>query len=358
MILFVVDVLLLSVAMLLSFLLRDFFLPKAENFVHYWTILPFLILLFPMAFYFRGLYPSFGVDVIDELRDLTYSITIVYAIIATATLLFQGVWEYSRLVFLLSWALSVIIIPIGRAGIRKVFGGKPWWGIPVIIIGAGEAGERVIKSLQKHMHIGLRPILAVDDDPDRWGYIEKVSVIGGLNVIPEISKKLSIDHAIIAMPGVNRDNQKKIIQKYSKYFNHTFVIPDLFGLSSLWVSTRNLGGFLGLEVQQRLLKKASLIKKRAFDIILAITIGLLVTPFMLIISALIYIDSRGRIFFRQERMGIDDQRFEIIKFRTMHLDAEERLTHLLNQNPELKAEYEIYHKLKNDPRLKSRKNFA
>ena len=86
----------------------------------------------------------------------------------------------------------------------------------MIIIGAGQAGEKVIKSLRKHEQIGLRPVVAVDDDIDRWGYIDNIPVIGGLEVVPDLAKKMTIDHAIIAMPSVPRTRQKQIIQKYSK----------------------------------------------------------------------------------------------------------------------------------------------
>jgi Undecaprenyl-phosphate galactose phosphotransferase WbaP len=125
----------------------------------------------------------------------------------------------------------------------------------------------------------------------------------------------------------------------------------LFGLSSLWVSTRDLGGILGLEVQQSLLRKSSKIKKRLFDIVIASLLSLLLLPLCIVIALVIYFDSKGKTLFKQVRMGLNDTRFKIIKFRTMHCDAERRLNHLLNQYDELKEEYDRYHKLRNDPRL-------
>lgn len=350
-ILFFVDVVLLSASMIFALVLRDLYIPGQVNFAHYVQIMPFILSLFPLAFYLRGLYPGFGVDVIDELRNLTFSITIVYAILATMTFLVKGAWDYSRIAFMMSWIISLPLIPVGRSMVKNMMSKQSWWGIPVIIIGAGQAGEKVIKSLRKHEQIGLRPVVAVDDDIDRWGYIDNIPVIGGLEVVPDLAKKMTIDHAIIAMPSVPRTRQKQIIQKYSKNFTHTTVIPDLFGLSSLWVSTRDLGGILGLEVQQRLLKFSSLFKKRVFDILLATGIGILALPLLAIIAVLIKLDSRGSVFYRQERMGIGDSRFSIIKFRTMHVDADERLKDLLDEDPELRREYEIYHKLREDPRL-------
>lgn len=346
-----IDITLLAFALFSSIYIRNIFLPGQLDVIDYYSVIPLILPLFLIAYYFRGLYPGFGIDAIEELRTLTYSTTIVFAILASLSFLVKGAWEYSRLAFLLSWLMALPLIPLGRAFIKKMFGTKSWWGVPVIIIGAGRAGEHVIKSLQKHKHIGLRPVVAVDDDVDRWGYIHHIPVIGGLEIVPELAGKLNIDHSIIAMPGVSRKRQQEIIINYSKYFSSTTVIPELFGLSSLWVSSRDLGGILGLEVQQRLLKKSARFRKRIFDIVLASGLLVVLSPVYFFVSMMIKLDSKGRILFRQKRMGRNDSRFKIVKFRTMHQDAEDRLNAILNENEDLKAEYEIFHKLRNDPRL-------
>lgn len=346
-----VDLTILAFAMFSSLFIRNLVIEGQIQISYYYSLIPLLLPLFPLAFYLRGLYPAFGMDVVEELRNLTYSITVVFAVLATLTFFVNGAWEYSRLAFLLSWAIAIPMVPIGRAVARKAFGQKSWWGVPVVIIGAGKAGEKVIKSFQKNQHLGLRPLLGVDDDVDRWGYINRVPVIGGLDVIPKLIEKIPVDHAIIAMPGVERKLQQKIIEKYSKYFAHTTVVPGVFGLSSLWVKPRDFGGIFGLEVSQSLLRYGARFQKRVFDIVLASILTIIAAPILGAISAAIYLDAKGKIFFKQLRMGINDSKFEVIKFRTMRVDAEKRLTDLLDSDPELKEEYEIYHKLRNDPRV-------
>ncbi len=345
-----VDLLCIALAMFSSLYLRDVMMPASADWGFYSSVISLVLPLFTISFYLKGLYPGFGIDVIDELRSVTYSISVVYALLAGLTFLVKD-GEFSRFMFIMSWGASLFILPFGRSIIRKFLACKSWWGIPVIIIGAGKTGETIITSLKKHSYIGLRPVVAVDDDIDRWGYIDSIPVIGGLDVIPEISSKLRVDHAIIAMPKVDSKKQEQIIKKYSNYFTRVTVIPNLFGLSSLWVSTRDFGGILGLEVQQKLLRKSALMAKRLFDIIISGILGITVLPLVLFISVLIWLDSKGSIFFKQERMGKDDTRFKIVKFRTMHIDAEQRLSDLLDKNPAMKREYDIYHKLKDDPRL-------
>ncbi len=350
-ILMFMDMAVLFAAMYVSLHIRNIFVSGPLYMPEYISLFFFILPLFPLAYYFRGLYPGFGLNIVEELKTITYSTTIVFAILATMTFFVQGAWEYSRLAFVVSWILAIPFVPLGRSLVRKIFGNTSWWGIPVIVIGAGKAGEHVIKSLSQHTHMGLRPVVAIDDDIERWGYIDNIPVIGGLDVIPELSKKMKIDHAIIAMPGVARKRQQEIITKYSRYFTHTTIIPNLFGVSGLWVSTHDLGGILGLEVQQSLLRKTAQFQKRVFDIVLASLLMIVLSPLYLFVSLMIYLESKGTFLFRQHRMGINDSRFEMVKFRTMHHDAESKLMDILKNDDDLRAEFSIYHKLSDDPRL-------
>jgi Undecaprenyl-phosphate galactose phosphotransferase WbaP len=345
------DVLTLGFSIIFALIIRDVFWHGDVLLDTYLPLLPLLMALFPLTYFMRGLYPGFGMDAIEELRTLTYSTTAVYAVLATLTFMVKDTWDYSRLAFVLSWMISLITVPLGRSLIKNKFAKKDWWGLPVLIIGAGQAGEKVIKSLQKHYQIGWKPYLAVDDDTDKWGYINKIPVIGDLDIIPKLVKRLHIEQAIIAMPSVDRLRKKEIIEKYSRYFENTTFIPDLYGISSLWVNSKDIGGILGLEVQEKLLKSPSQFQKRVFDIVLASLLMLLLSPLFIILSILIKIDSKGKVFFKQERMGKNNTRFNIIKFRTMFEDAEERLNDLLNENEHYRSEYEVYHKLRTDPRL-------
>lgn len=91
--------------------------------------------------------------------------------------------------------------------------------------------------------------------------------------------------------------------------------------------------------------------KRVIDIIGAVLGILGLLPLGVLIALLIRLDSRGPALFPQVRLGRHGRRFKMLKFRTMYLDAEERLGDLLQANPALRAEYETYHKLQNDPRV-------
>ncbi|HHB92145.1 MAG TPA: sugar transferase, partial [Thioploca sp.] len=92
------------------------------------------------------------------------------------------------------------------------------------------------------------------------------------------------------------------------------------------------------------------ITKRLFDIIVSTIILILLIPIFLIVALLIKCDSKGPIFFSQDRVGKDKNKFKMWKFRSMYIDAEERKAELMKQNEMTDG---ILFKMKNDPRITS-----
>ena len=316
-------------------------------YVQLWPVVGLFVLVYTLA----GLYPGVGLALPEELRRLVLTTSLVYLALGAGSFLFKEGGTYSRAVFLGAWAFSVVLVPLGRALVRHLFARKTWWGYPVVVLGAGETGRMVIRALKRQPGLGLKPVAVLDDDPEKSGAIEGVPVVGGLDLAPVLARELGVRHAIVAMPGVPRRQLIDLLERYGNVFPHLVLIPDLFGFSSLWVSARDLGGVLGLEVRQQLLLAGPRWVKRAMDLILGALVGVLALPLVGVIAILIKLDSPGSVFYLQERLGLNGKRFLAIKFRTMYGDGEARLAKLLEENPELRREYELYHKLRNDPRV-------
>src|SRR5690349_4826393 len=88
-----------------------------------------------MAFVVRGLYPGRGMTPVEEFRRLTLATTFVWATLVIFTFLEHSTVAYSRVVFLSSWLLSIVTVPLGRAVVRRLVGAREWWGAPAIIVG-------------------------------------------------------------------------------------------------------------------------------------------------------------------------------------------------------------------------------
>lgn len=97
---------------------------------------------------------------------------------------------------------------------------------------------------------------------------------------------------------------------------------------------------------------------RIFDIIFSLALMVAVAPAFLLLVLLLQIDSRGPVFFVQQRVGRNGILFPCFKLRTMFTDSAERLEKLLSESAEARAEWDADHKLKRDPRITTLGRFA
>jgi lipopolysaccharide/colanic/teichoic acid biosynthesis glycosyltransferase len=90
--------------------------------------------------------------------------------------------------------------------------------------------------------------------------------------------------------------------------------------------------------------------KRLFDVVFSLSVLILFSPVYLILGLLIFLNSPGSVFYVQERVGINYQKFGCLKFRTMVKNADEILDDLM-EDPAMRSEFEDNFKLKKDPRI-------
>jgi exopolysaccharide biosynthesis polyprenyl glycosylphosphotransferase len=185
----------------------------------------------------------------------------------------------------------------------------------------------------------------------KFAEVDGVPLVGELALAPVLASRLKIPYAVLAMPGVESSTLLQIVERIGGKFTHLLIIPDLFGFATTGVPAKSLGGILSVEVRQQLLLPGPRLAKRIMDIAATVFGLIFVLPFLLLVAALIKLDSKGPVFYTQKRLGRDGSYFRAYKFRTMHGDGEERLKAILEADPELRAEYEVYHKLKKDPRV-------
>lgn len=91
--------------------------------------------------------------------------------------------------------------------------------------------------------------------------------------------------------------------------------------------------------------------KRVFDVVFSTLAIIAFLPLFLLVIVLVKLFAPGPVFFRQERIGFNGEKFQCIKFRTMVVDAERALEELLKSDPEIRQEYIRSRKIKNDPRI-------
>ena len=304
----------------------------------YVNVLPFIVVLVPVAFQLQGLYRlRRGRSRVDDFFAVFVGsiLAVVFGIVATLYVQTyfatnaakeQGVFEVSQLVWGIFLALNVTLTYASRELVREVFERRWRAGIGlkrILIAGSGELGRLVADKILEHRELGYQIVGFVDDRApgDHLGY-RGLPLLGTIDDAPEISARESIDHLYVALPPEQHVRMLELIDSTSREMVDVKVVPDLLQVIALRARLEDLDGIPVININDVPLQGFNSVVKRAIDIaISSAALLVLALPFCLI-AALVKLTSRGPVFYRQERMGLDGKPFMIHKFRSMREDAE------------------------------------
>jgi len=315
------------------------------------TMGPSLFVAVPVAlssFALAGLYRLTFAHPAHEMRKVALVTAVLGTTAAVTALLSMQSHQPAMVVGALGLA-SVIVLPLCRVGTRVLFSRWSWWGVPTVVVHEGDGDPPILDTMDTWPEIGLRPVAVLNEpkqDNDEGGHVADPPEWASY-----LADRFGDAYAILSLPTASNENRAQRVMEYAKVFDHVFVPSGNPGAPALWTSGCGGDGLDGYVVQNAASVPGLKLIKRAIDIVGA-SLTLAVTfPLFAIISLLIRNGSSGPIFFRQRRMGPDGQDFEVLKFRSMYEDADERLDEVLDTDPERREEYERYHKLKDDPRV-------
>lgn len=348
-ILFLSDLVAIGGAGLLSFWVRNLFGNVTPD--PYVTLAPLLLLL-PVSYLAQGLYPGYGINPVEQLRRISRSTTIVFLFVMALTYLFKVGTVHSRVIITGAWLGILVLVPLTRALLRTILAQSPWWGTPVLVLGAAQTAQVVIQRLYKQPGLGLRPIACLDDDQLKHGEnVSGIPVVGPLTMATELAQRHRIQVAVVAMPGLSRQRITAVMEEHAAFFPRVLLIPDLLGVTSLWVTARDLDGVLGLELKQNLLSRWNRLLKRSVDLLVTVPALLVFGPLILLLGGMVKTFSPGPAFYSQAREGLNGKVIRVWKLRTMVPHAENALQSYLAGNPAAKQEWEQFMKLRHDPRI-------
>ncbi|MFZ5447627.1 MAG: sugar transferase [Thermodesulfobacteriota bacterium] len=193
----------------------------------------------------------------------------------------------------------------------------------ILIVGAGGAGCRLLKAIRERPASGFLVVGFVDDDPEKIGTeIENLPVLGASSQLHDIIKNYQIVLTVVAITHEKSPNLLNNLIRLSWNGCQVMDMPNFFEyltgkvptghISEDWIFQWNLN-------RSRIYYRRF---KRLFDIFSATFLLALTWPIMILIALAIKLDSKGPIFFRQDRLGQERQLFKVIKFRSMVKEAE------------------------------------
>jgi Undecaprenyl-phosphate glucose phosphotransferase len=238
----------------------------------------------------------------------------------------SGAFEVSQAVWAIFLVINVGLTYASRELVREVLERRWRAGIGlkrILIAGAGELGRLVADKILEHRELGYQIVGFVDDRAagDHLGY-RGLPLLGTIAEAAEIATRESVDHLYVALPPEQHVQMLELIDSTSRECVDVKVVPDLLQVIALRARLEDLDGVPVININDVPLQGFNAIVKRALDIaISAVSLVVLAIPLALL-AALVKMTSRGPVFYRQERMGLDGKRIDIWKFRSMHQDAE------------------------------------
>jgi len=328
-------------------LLGDKGIINTRSFITYWPYLPAFILVFQ----FFNLYPGVSLAPAEELKRFSIASLLVHGGIILSRYIERESLDSITAALVVSFVFSTAILLTTRNLTYRMLIKTRLVGIPAVIYGSGSSGKLIVDCLFGRGRTGYVPVLILDDEQNGIDEYHGVPIIHDTSIGPEIVARYKIKMAMVAMPDIDEQKQKIILNNSASAFRYNVFIPTYSDIVNVWASVRDFGGILGLATSNRLKMPWNLVIKRFFDIVVVIIGGLILLPFLLLIALLIKISSPGPILFKQVRPGKNGKHFTFYKFRSMVIDAEERLKALLESDPQIKDEWEKNRKLHKDPRL-------
>jgi Undecaprenyl-phosphate glucose phosphotransferase len=308
--------------------------PPIEQYI---SVLPFVALLTPFAFQVQGVYRlRRGRSRVDDFFAVFIGTILAVVFCQFSTLYAQAYFlpseartqgAVSQLVWALFLGLTVAFTYASREAVRELLERRWRAGIGlkrVLIAGAGDLGRMVADRILQHRELGYQCVGFVDDRAggDHLGY-RGLPLLGTLGEIADIARRERIDHLYVALPLEEHAKLLDVMALTSREVIDVKVVPDLLQFIALRARLEDLDGLPIINVNDVPLQGVHAWIKRAIDIVLSTATLIVLALPLALLAALVKGTSRGPMFYRQERMGLDGRAFTVFKFRSMYADAEE-----------------------------------
>ena len=332
----VADGLVAALSFMLAFYVRERASVFAPDFAPYAALLVFVVAIRLLSFRYCNLYRVRGeFSFVDDSLRIFKATAIGSLLIVAAAFLYRGGFEfrafsYARGVFVVDFFFVLIGVGLLRFMMRSVqtFARSRQINlIPTLVVGRGPEASLFIREMRERPSLGYRVIGIVETNvPDAQLSYEDVPVVGTLESLPDVIRDSGANEVIIADPQVNGDALFEVMMRCGRRRGVEFrIAPSLFNCLPRKTEIDQIGVLPMIRLFREPLSNGARVLKRTFDLIVAALAIVLLSPLWLLIALLIKLDSKGPVFYTQERVGMDGRLFLLYKFRTMQANADAEL---------------------------------
>jgi exopolysaccharide biosynthesis polyprenyl glycosylphosphotransferase len=240
-------------------------------------------------------------------------------------------------------AFTGVARTVVRAGLHRT----PDLNQRTLILGSGVVAGQVVEKLRNNAQFGLVPVGLVDNEVHDVGTPD-LPWLGRFGDLGKVIEAQQIDRVIIAFSRASHEQLLESIRACRDAGVSVDVVPRLFEFLDGVRALEQVGGLPLLSIGAPILTSASLAAKRTLDVVGSLAMLTVLSPLMLATAIAIKLESRGPVFFRQPRAGRGHTSFELVKFRSMYIDAERRKAQVAELN---EASDGVMFKIRRDPRV-------
>lgn len=324
------DLLLVSLAWWAAYLIRfhTFLLMQREDYLFRHYVVAWLIILGVWATVFAGLdlyRPRRIFSRLREIVDLIKGSSLALLVFLAILFIIREI-VVSRAVVAIFWLTSLVLLNLSHVSVREVLRVLRRRGYNrrlVLIIGAPAQARELLGKLVWYRHLGLE--VSGIFFTDEWNLGPEPMGVRILRTRAELERVVhdrAVDQVFITLPLDQASKLAEIQQWLGDDPITVYYVPDFGQFAKLRGSVEEFDGLQIISLQSSPLDGWNALLKRTIDVSLGGLALWVFGPLMALIALAIKITSPGPVFYRQERMGLDGQRFEMLKFRTMVQDAE------------------------------------
>lgn len=351
------DIIALSVAFAVTYFLRfesnlplfeDVDIAHSDHLILSVLVLPCWLFAFALL-HLYDLHYLLGGD--QEYARVFNASSVILTLIIVITFLFPII-RVSRGWVALAWVSGFLFVVLLRFTLRRVGYALRRRGLltsRTLIVGADSEGRAIAEQLAAMPTSGAQIVGFVDAKlPVGTKVHGDLQVLGSLDGLSALISTLQIKEVILSSSSLHRFEIINVFQglAYSEDVEMR-LSTGLFEIFTTGVSVREIGSVPLVSMNKVRLGPLESAIKTCFDYIVASLLLLLLSPLFLVLAVMIKRDSPGPVFHRRRVLGRGGRPFNAFKFRTMHINGDEILTH----HPELVEELRQNHKLKFDPRV-------
>jgi exopolysaccharide biosynthesis polyprenyl glycosylphosphotransferase len=270
----------------------------------------------------------------DEVGDVFHALltgSLGFLILSQALRVVGGWWLYMPVEAALFCGAALVLVPLVRGSIRSWVFPRVMQRRRTLIVGTGAEARLVERKLRAHPEYGLEVVgfLAGDDDED-----DEVPgrVLGSKDEIGRIIVKYDVQRVVLAGSVASHEEMLDLIRELRNPELFISIVPRYSEIFTSHATLDDVEGMPVVTLPPTRLSRSSRFLKRAFDFTVSSLALTLLAPLLAVVAVAIRLDSPGPAIYRQPRRGRNGSTFEIAKFRTMYIGAEQRRADVLELN--------------------------